>query len=307
MVWCEGSRSNPSKRPRRPSGKFAQFIALRGGFMRVMTSFLALLLAVWSLVGSAGMAGADATRAQVMVVGVAHLVARNDVYNSVFTDDPLGPKRQAQIADVVARLARFAPTKVLVEADAGNPVYEQRYQAYRTGAYILPANEVYQFGFRLAAAAGNPAIYPIDNDGPSLIDDKTPTGKRMLQFLKSNFKAVLDSDPVFTAFVNRQSEIERTGTYLDLLRYLNSEDAVRANAGSYSVMTGTGRDVNFAGSAYVAQWYGRNCYIFSNILNVTSPGERLVVLMGQGHEYLLREFVRLNPHLEDVDPLMYLK
>jgi hypothetical protein len=36
------------------------------------------------------------------------------------------------------------------------------------------------------------------------------------------------------------------------------------------------------------------------------PADRAVVIIGQGHEYLLREFVRLNLNLRDVDPLQYL-
>jgi hypothetical protein len=68
-----------------------------------------------------------------------------------------------------------------------------------------------------------------------------------------------------------------------------------------------GRAADNAGSAYVSQWYARNCYIFSNIRSLIRPGDRVVVIMGQGHEYLLREFVRLNPALIDVDPLSYLK
>ena len=38
-----------------------------------------------------------------------------------------------------------------------------------------------------------------------------------------------------------------------------------------------------------------------------SAGDRVVIVMGQGHEYLLREFVRLNPFLLNVDPLDYLR
>ena len=46
--------------------------------------------------------------ASVMIVGVAHLVAKNDVHNSTFTDSPLSAARQSQIREVVERLARFA-------------------------------------------------------------------------------------------------------------------------------------------------------------------------------------------------------
>lgn len=240
-----------------------------------------------------------------MIVGVAHLVARHDVHNSAFTDDPLGPKRQAQIADVVARLVRFAPTKVLIEDQ--RPAVAEQYKAFRTGAFALPAGEEYQFGFRLAAAAGNATIYPIDNDGPELIDDRTPIGRRMMDVLKQTFATDRGRDPSFDEYIDRQAQIERTGTYLDLLRFLNTDAAIRANASSYSVLDGIGRDVNYAGAAYVAGWYGRNCYIFANILSVTAPGDRVAVIIGQGHEYLLRELARLNPSLEDVDPLVYLK
>gem|GEM_PF-5198736 len=66
-----------------------------------------------------------------------------------------------------------------------------------------------------------------------------------------------------------------------MLRYLNTDDAIRANAGFYTIIDGLGRDANSAGAAYTAAWYGRNSYIFSNILNVTSPGDRAAVLIGQ--------------------------
>jgi Family of unknown function (DUF5694) len=245
-----------------------------------------------------------AAQTQVMIVGVAHLVARHDVHNSQFSDSPLSPKRQAQIDDVVARLAAFHPTKVLVEAKMGDPAIPQRYASYLQGTFTLPADEVYQFGFKLAKLAGNATIYPIDTFGPSLIDDDSPAGKRIDAYLEANLSNV--ADPVFDAFVKRSDTIERSGTYLDLLRYLNTDEAIRANASVYSIIDGMGRTTDDAGASYVAQWYTRNAYIFSNLSSVLTPGDRAVVLMGQGHEYLLREFVRLDPNLTDVDPLQYL-
>lgn len=241
---------------------------------------------------------------QVMVVGVAHLVSRKDLHNSTFTDSPLSPKRQLQIADVVERLARFHPTKVLVEAQANDATIAAHYQSYLTGNFILPANEVYQFGFRLAKMAENPTIYPIDTWGPSLVDDKTPSGKRIDDYLEANLPKV--QDPTTNDFLQREDEIERTGTYLDLLRYLNTEAAIEANASWYSVAAGIGKTNDNAGAEYVAQWYTRNVYVFANILNAVGPSDRAVVFMGQGHAYLLRDLVRLDPQLVLVDPLDYL-
>ena len=242
---------------------------------------------------------------QVMVVGIAHLVRRRDVHNSVFQDDPLSPKRQAQIAAIVNRLARFHPTKVLVEAPMGDTSYTNAYRRFRQGRFQLGPDEVYQLGFRLAAQAGDSAIYPVNTFGPALIDETSPTGKRIGAFLQTQMGSV--STPEFAQFIARSDTLERHGTYLDLLRYLNSDAAIRANASVYSVLDGLGREDDSAGSAYVAQWYTRNCYIFSNILSVIRPGDRVLVIFGQGHEYLLRDFVRLNPTLSYVDPLGYLR
>jgi len=255
---------------------------------------------------SSGMPSEAATvaNASVMVVGVAHLVARNDVHNSAFQDDPLSAKRQAQIAEVVDRLAAFHPTKVLIEAPMGDATYATRYRSYVAGSFALPANEVYQFGFRLAARSGNATIYPIDTWGPPVWDENSPAGKRIDAYLQANFNNVKDAS--FASFLARSNELEQAGTYLDLLRYLNTDAAIRANASSYSVLAGMGRSAENAGAAYTAQWYTRNVYIFSNILSVVGPGDRAIVMMGQGHVYLLREFVRLDPDLVDVDPLAYL-
>jgi len=252
-----------------------------------------------------GPASAQSTsQAQVMIVGVAHLVARRDIHNSQFQDSPLSPKRQAQIRDVVNRLAAFHPTKVLIEAAMRNPVYAQRYRDYLAGKFSLGANEIYQYGFRLAALSKNPEIYPIDTDGPSIYDENSPEGKRIDAYLKDHLASV--KGPTFDAFVARAESLERTGTYLDVLRFINTDAAIRANAAWYSVVDGMGREADDAGAAYTAQWYARNCYIFSNILSVVQPGDRVAVIIGQGHEYLLREFVRLNPNMQDVDPLQYL-
>lgn len=249
--------------------------------------------------------GGPAPKIQVMVVGVAHLVSRRDIHNGVFTDDPLSPKRQAQVAEVVSRLAAFHPTKVLVEAQMSDAKkYVAQYNRYLRDDFALPASEIYQFGFRLAKAAGNSAIYPADAWGPGIYDSASTRGKTIDAYLQKNFTRF--DVPETDAFEKRSDDLERSGTYLQLLQYLNTDAAIRANAAWYSVVAGAGRSNDQAGTVYVSQWYTRNVFIFANILSVLSPGDRAVVIFGQGHEYLLREFVRLNPNLKSVDPLEYL-
>lgn len=240
-----------------------------------------------------------------MILGVAHLVARRDIHNAKFTDSPLSAKRQAQIQAVVERLARFRPTKVLIEAPYGDPIWKGRYRRYLGGTFTLGADEVYQFGFRLAARAGNTSIYPIDTWGPAIVDDNSPDGRRIDAYLQTHFNAV--KDPVSAMYLARGDALERNGTYLDLLRFLNTDAAVRADASWYPVLAGMGREAKDAGAAYTAQWYTRNVFIFSNILSVVRPGDRAVVIMGQGHKYLLSELARLDPNVRYVDVLDYLR
>ena len=269
-------------------------------------SSAALLMAFGASAKAAQSRHAARTRStKVMILGVVHLEAKNDVHNNVFQDSPLSPKRQEQIAAIIHRLSRFHPTKVLIEAPMDEPEYAERYQQFLAGMYALPANEIYQLGFKLAAQSKNSAIYSIDTDGPPLIQGGSPAEKRREEFLNTHMASI--STPAFKALLARSSTLQQTGTYLDLLRYLNTDAAISANASWYSVLDGIGREADHAGSAYVAQWYTRNCYIFSNILSVIQPGDRAVVIIGQGHEYLLREFTRLNPNLVYVDPLDYLK
>lgn len=274
--------------------------------MRILgLSYVAVALSLLPLV-AAPVAAAQAPKAEVLIVGVEHLARHRDIYNNVYTNSPLSAERQAQITDIVTRLARFHPTKVLIEKSfRDQKKYADQYRRYLSGRFTLGADEVYQYGFRLAARSGNATIYSIDTWGPAVHDDSSPAGKRIDAYLETHLTGV--EDPEFHALVAHDYYLEQHGTYLDELRYLNTDGAIQANASWYSILDGMGRNADNAGTSYVAQWYTRNCYIFSNVLRVIRPGDRVVLFMGQGHKYLLREFVRLNPGLVYIDPLEYLK
>src|SRR6266704_1530754 len=58
-----------------------------------------------------------AARAQVLVLGVYHMSnPGHDIFN-MKADDVLAPKRQAEIAQLIAVLTKYHPTKVAVESD----------------------------------------------------------------------------------------------------------------------------------------------------------------------------------------------
>ncbi len=248
---------------------------------------------------------AQAAKPQVMIVGVAHLQAKRDLHNATWGRDVFDPQMQTQIRTIVARLARFKPTKVMIEAEATNPVYVQRYASYLRGTYQLGPNEDDQFGYRLAKIAGLRSIDPIDSIGSFPFDyDK-------LQAAAAAYgeKPAFDSaNAGLQSLVDRSNALERESRLVDLLEYLNTPEALRLNAAWYLDMAAIGNPPNnYAGAELAAYWYARNLNIFANITNGLRPGDRAIVFIGQGHAAMLRPMLDNCNIVEDLDPLPFLR
>jgi hypothetical protein len=72
-------------------------------------------------------------------------------------------------------------------------------------------------------------------------------------------------------------------------------------------MARIGDSDNYVCAKLVASWHLRNLEMFANLTRlVEGPNERIAVLYGQGHEFLLKQFIRESPDLELVDPLDFL-
>lgn len=102
-------------------------------------------------------------RAQVMVLGVYHMDNPNQDYVKTNVDDHLSEKRQEQIAEVLGLLAKFKPTRVVLEAVEGVSPVPHNYEAYLKGEYTLKADEREQLGFRLAKQLGHKRVYAVDH------------------------------------------------------------------------------------------------------------------------------------------------
>lgn len=65
---------------------------------------------------------ASSAPAQVMVLGTYHFGNPGQDLHNMKADNVLTPKKQAELADVAARLARFKPTKIAVEPLPNAPI-----------------------------------------------------------------------------------------------------------------------------------------------------------------------------------------
>ena len=220
-----------------------------------------------------------AARAEVLALGVYHMAnPGRDIFNTQ-ADDVLAPKRQAEIAGVIAALKKFAPTKIALERNAGDKRIESDYADYLAGKHELTRNEIEQLGFRLAKELGHKAVYPVDADGefPYL---------RVVNYAKASGRTKeLDAmNSEVAAMVKAQNEYLASHTVLETLLYMNADDKVTLSQGLYYRMAHLGEPYDWAGADLLADWFRRNIRIYSNVVRlVDSPNERVLVIFGSGH------------------------
>jgi hypothetical protein len=242
-----------------------------------------------------------AGKAQVMVLGLYHFTAKLDVYN-LDSDDVMSPKRQAEIADLAAHLREFKPTKIAIEAPYGDTKVNELYASYLAGKHMLKADEVEQIGFRLAKELSHKQLYPLDR--------KTPFDLEPIQkFAEQNGQ----SEIVKRAFANAETltretnGLQKRSTVREMLRYMNSEREIEMNHHLYLIINAIGKDENYAGVDLVSEWYKRNLLIFANVQRlIKSPQDRVLIIYGQGHAKLLKQFIQDSPDMELVEVGKYL-
>ena len=237
-------------------------------------------------------------RPQVMVLGSYHLSAE--------ADDTLTTQRQAEIVEVVERLRRFQPTKIVVELmPEHEETFNAKYQAYLAGEHPLAANERQQIGMRLAAELGHERLYAADftvdrfevyMDFPGMIAAAEEAGQSDLienhSQIGARYEAVLEG---------REDQ-----SFRERLIVLNGEayDSLHANYLTLSQMGD--RDRPYA-TEQISEWWRRNLHIFTQTAQVAEPGDRILIVYGVGHKHLLDYFFGHADQFTLVDPLDYLQ
>ncbi len=241
-------------------------------------------------------------KAEVMILGVYHFHNPNQDYVKSDYDDHLSEKRQQQIAEVLAALAKFKPTKIALEAPPEAVNIQQDYANYLKGTYKLTANEREQLGFRLARQLGHQQVYLIDHligmDTNAVIAAAQQTGNKV--FLTGFQKVIAEVQEM----MKRQAQM----TVRENLLQWNDPSLLARSRDFYLQMTRVGGGGKFTGADDVSRWYQRNFRIFTNLSQiVTAPTERVLVIFGNGHAPILRELVQSSPDMKLAEPNAYLR
>lgn len=278
----------------------------RGRFF--LFGFCFLLLSSFTAKAQIGIVDREArTKPALMVLGTYHMgtPGKNVVNGKV--DDVSSPERQKQIVELVAKLKKFKPTKIVVECDLEKDAKTQEiYNQYLAGSYQLSKNETNQIGFRLAKESGLKKVYCVDWsdfwDDPAINYEKyAAKDAEMDGFLKGVYRNLKKE-------VDAEHEKLFTLSVIDQLVFLNQPERIESNHKIYFDLMRIGRGKEYNGANYVAWWYRRNLTILDNIIRLTdSPNDRILVVYGSGHLKLLTQFAKESDFYNVESPLRYLE
>jgi hypothetical protein len=244
---------------------------------------------------------------QVMLLGTYHFANPGADAVKLEVVDVLEPDRQAEIENIVARVARWEPDQIALEWPLGfTDSTRARYGRYVAGTLPPSRNEVVQIGFRLAKRLGHATVYPIDyqmgfgNDSIDVLYARRPELKRAADSVLARLQARADS----------AAPVQRRQSILEHLRDANSDEALHGgnSEGMFGALLPAGDGDNYGGPQVIAKWYERNFRMVHNLYRSLRPGTRRVLLVvGSGHVPPLRNILDESPQLCPVSPLSYLR
>jgi hypothetical protein len=278
--------------------KLRSKIFLFGGF---------LFLSTFAVKAQVGIVDRDArTKPTLVILGTYHMgTPGNNVVNPK-VNDVTTPERQKQIVELVEKLKKFKPTKIVVEIDLEDDAKTQEiYERYLSGNYQLTKNETNQIGFRLAKELGHKKVYCVDWsdfwDDPAINYEKYASKDAELDsFLKEVYRNLKKE-------VDAEFEKLYPLSITDQLILLNQPDRMEKSHKIYFDLMRIGRGREYAGAGYVSWWYRRNMVILTNIIRITdSPNDRILVVYGEGHNKLLTQLATESGFYNVESPLKYL-
>lgn len=269
---------------------------------------LLAMAALAATTGEVALADRDpAARPQLLIVGTPHFGNPGRDVNNVSIPDVLQPDRQAEIDAVVDRLAAFRPTRIAIEVDSSEQAAVDRlYADYRAGRYQLGPSETDQIAFRLAAKLGLERVDAVNwNEMPP----GTEADWNYVTYAETSGRGpqlarLREIGRERTDAATRRSRCTDVAGWL---RDANSADGRSASNRPYFDYAMMGDADRNPGAAWVGNWYARNLRIFANLVRLGSaPEERILVVYGAGHGFLLDQFARQSRAFVVHDTLDYL-
>lgn len=253
-------------------------------------------------------------KAKAMVLGVFHFDNPGlDSYKPKYSFNILEKKRQEELELLLIQIARYKPTKILVEWDRiqKDSITNDRYLKYLSGTFSIDdkRNEVYQLGFKLAKKLGHKKIYCSDASSDWFGVELDWDNYDAEAYLRSRGQYEKSTRYNFQSFYELCDSLKTVQTLTEHLTMLNSpKNRLKDHQAYLTEIILEGAGDNYLGADAVAKWYRRNLRIFANAYDLTDfdREERLLLIYGSGHVWQLRQLFMDSPDFEYVEPNEYL-
>ena len=254
-------------------------------------------------------------KSKVAVLGVFHFANPGlDSYKQKYDFNILDSLRQRELDEVLLKLAKYSPTKILLEVNriSGDSLINDKYTKYLNNQFDITDkhNEIYQIGFKLAKKLNHQKIYcsdaGVDWCGVNL-DWENYNEK---DYLKSRGQLKKATRYDYNSYYQLSDSLKTTQSLNEHLMILNNNSNCLKDHQAYLTETAlTGAGDNYIGADAVARWYRRNLRIFANAYDLTNfdKQERVLLIYGSGHVWQLRQLFTDSPDFEYLEINDYLK
>ena len=259
----------------------------------------------------------DQIKPKVLLLGVFHFSGEQVDINT--TPDALSvnmllPERQKQIKNLVDALAKFKPTKIVIEAPPQSQArYDSLLALYKSGGLKMSskfmAGETVQLAFRLASKLGLNTVYPVDAKAFRFHLSPADSAVTFTKY-KDQSDSTFD---YWDARYEAESSLDHSLCYRlplnEYLRYLNSPERIARSNGRWLITTKRGTNQEPIGAdGFITRYFNRNVRIYSNIQRVvTRKDDRILVIYGATHMFMLSALFNASPEFAVEDVMRYLK
>lgn len=242
-------------------------------------------------------------KAKVLVVGSFHMDYPGlDAHKTTDENkiDVLKEPKKSEVTELVEYIKKFKPNKIAIEA-YNNWNATEKLKQYKNGEHRDKRDERYQLAIRIANELQLDTIYAIDSG--SMTDDLEKIDSSYTKALFKDFD--FQSEDVYNQYYKNwyeeEDKIIPKVNLLDYFKHINSKESHQYGYGAYLI--GDFKLDNLKGADIISSWwYNRNLRIFRKLQLITeSPNDRILLVFGNGHAAVLRQFLEASPEYEFVE------
>lgn len=242
-------------------------------------------------------------KTQVLVVGTFHFdypgldAMKSDEEDKI---DVLKEPKKSEVTELVEYIKQFKPNKIAIEAfDSWNAT--EKLRKYASGEFREERDERYQIAMRIANELAIDTLYSIDSRAYSDQIEALDKDHYMALGEGYDYKSDDPYNQMASEWFVAEDKLKSKVHLLDFFKHMNSRESHQYGYGTYLV--GDFKLDNYRGADVLSvYWYNRNLRIFRKLQELTEDeNDRILMVFGNGHAALLRQFIECSPEFEFVE------